>query len=296
MNIVDILDLAIKRHETGTAENAYIISHNGKTLLKQNYMSNNEWKSFLAAISSTARNEYEAGSGDELSEKNGRPPKMASYGSSSRMIYTLSSAQAAFHYEKQLPTTIGGKAHLDGFYEDEKHYIFVEAKCHEIYSKKAEPISHAYSKLYEYINQRTAGNLSISMSPSKKEHYMDVAFEVNGKELKRFDIKQMICHLLGVATAFLKGSFTIKKTDFVYLLYDPSHLDISEDAKAEINSIYQQTCRECNLIDFAELYRAILQFLAAKTYQNVPSSDIDKLVDLFSFTLSSQKTYQALIK
>ena len=72
----------------------------------------------------TARIEYGAGDGGELEEKDGRPPKMASFGSSSRMIYNLSNKKDGFHFEKKLPTTVGGTANLDGFYEDDARYIF----------------------------------------------------------------------------------------------------------------------------------------------------------------------------
>ena len=87
--------------------------------------------------------------GSELKEKNGRPPKMASFGSSSRMIYNLSNKKNGFHFEKKLPTTVGGTANLDGFYEDDNRYIFVEAKCHEPYNVKKTVISSKYKDLYK---------------------------------------------------------------------------------------------------------------------------------------------------
>ena len=110
MNIIETLDLAIKQNEKATVEGAYILPYKDGVLKKSTYMTNDEWKAFLNSMSDEARKEHGAGGGDELSEKNGRPPKMASYGSSSRMIYTLSREKEGFHFEKKLSTTVGGKA------------------------------------------------------------------------------------------------------------------------------------------------------------------------------------------
>ena len=136
MNIVEKLDLAIKSKEIGTTEGFYSVPYKDGTLHKPTYMTNEEWNAFLSAMPDMARREYGEGDGDELKEKDGRPPKMASFGSSSRMIYNLSNKKEGFHFEKKLPTTVGGTANLDGFYEDDNRYIFVEAKCHEPYTAK----------------------------------------------------------------------------------------------------------------------------------------------------------------
>jgi hypothetical protein len=96
MNISKELDLAIKVAETRTTDGAY-----GKY---NTYMTKEEWEAFKSAMLPSALEEYGAGGGDELSEKNGRPPKMACYGSSSRMIYTLSCHKDGFHYDKRKET------------------------------------------------------------------------------------------------------------------------------------------------------------------------------------------------
>lgn len=79
MNIVEKLDLAIKSKEIGTTEGFHTVPYKGGIQQKQTYMTNDEWDSFLSAMSEVARNEYGNGDGDELKEKDGRPPKMASY-------------------------------------------------------------------------------------------------------------------------------------------------------------------------------------------------------------------------
>jgi hypothetical protein len=107
----------------------------------------------------------------------------------------------------------------------------------------------------------------------------------------------MICHLLGIATGILKGTLKIKQTDFIYLLYDPTELDIAPEAKEKIDEIYLRTCYECNLVDFAELFRVIIEFLAETELVGVLSSeDIYNIILKFTFTLASQDFYPILIQ
>ena len=297
MIITEKLDLAIKLKETGTTDGAYAVEHDKKILYKQTYMTNAEWDAFLGSMTEDAKKEYGEGGGDELNGKNGHPPKMASYGSSSRMIYNLSKAKQCFHFEKKLPTTVGGTANLDGFYEDDNRYIFVEAKCHEPYTTKKVTVSKAYAKLYKYINERMLGNVRIDMNTSKCGRYLNVEYFADGEKLEHFDLKQMICHLLGMATGVLKGTLKGKQTDFIYLLYDPTELDIEPNAKEKIDAIYERTCYECNLIDFAELYRVILEFLReSKLQSEISNEELDDVILKFTFTLASQDFYSILIQ
>ncbi|MBQ9785499.1 MAG: hypothetical protein IJW29_08355 [Clostridia bacterium] len=302
MTIADKLDLAIKLKETGTTDGAYVIERgNSVKYSKKTYMTKEEWKAFEADMKANdlqpnAHTEYSKGGGDELTEKNGRPPKMASYGSSSRMIYNLSRNKAGFHYEKKLSTSVGGTANLDGFCNEENRYIFVEAKCREPYSKKNNSVSTAYKELYDYINIKTAGSMKISMIPSKCGRYMNVDYFAGDEKLEHFDIKQMICHLLGIATGLLKGILERKQIDFIYLLYDPTELDMESNAKAQIDRIYERTCYECNLVDFSELFCVILNFLRAEKYAGAVSDDeIDEMILKFTFSLASQELYPILL-
>ena len=296
MIITEKLDLAIKLKETGTTDGGYDVKNGEKILHKQTYMTNAEWDVFLGLMTEDAKNEYGEGGGDELNGKNGHPPKMASYGSSSRMIYNLSKEKKGFHFEKKLPTTVGGTANLDGFYEDDNRYIFVEAKCHEPYSSKKVSVSKAYEKLYNYINEQMLGGVQIDMQTSKCGRYLNVEYYADGEKLEHFDLKQMICHLLGIATGMLNGTLERKQTDFIYLLYDPTELDIESDVKEKIDAIYERTCYECNLVDFAELYRVILEFLRREKYTDAASdADIYDMVIKFTFALASQEFYPILL-
>ena len=105
-----------------------------------------------------------------------------------------------------------------------------------------------------------------------------------------------ICGELIASAASEGEKRTCKEIDFIYLLYDPTELDIESDAKDEIDRIYERTCYECKLVDFAELYRHILEFLVATKFKGaVTSEDIDDMVCNFKITLTSQKYYQSLI-
>ena len=292
MNLTKILDLAIKAAEKGNADGGYLVGDR----LCDAYMTRDEWMAFQNAMPAKARAEFGAGGGDELSEKSGKPPKMASYGSSSRMIYRLSCHKNDFHYEKKLHTTVGGVANLDGFLDDSHRYVFVEAKCHEPYAPKNVSVSKSYEALYGYINDCMAGSLEIKMQPSKCGRYLNVAYFADGERLEYFDMKQMICHLLGIATGVLKGELEQKQIDFIYLLYDPTELELVGDAKEAIDTIYERTCYECNLVDFATLFRVILAFLDETKYRQIADDDIlDGLACAFTFALASQELYPVLL-
>ena len=103
---------------------------------REHYMSNKTWKSFLEKMAKLHRAQFNDGDGGELEEKKERygiyPRKMASYGSSSRMIYNYSYTIAGFEFEKQLPTRVGHTANLDGYLFTDDKDIYIEAKCREI--------------------------------------------------------------------------------------------------------------------------------------------------------------------
>ena len=293
MNLSKELDLAIKASDGGAAESGYIAG--GKEYAT--HMTNAEWDTFKNAMLPDALIEYDIGGGGELAEKNGHPPKMACYGSSSRMIYMLSHQKAGFHYEKKLSTTIGGTANLGGFCEDDHRYIFVEAKCHEPYCAKNNSVSKSYENLYHFINENMDGNVEIAMKESKCGRYMTVEYFSDGEKLAHFDLKQMICHLLGIASGIFKRELSSKQLDFIYLLYDPTELELADHAKTMIDGIYERTCYECNLIDFATLLRVIFAFLKKTKYGEVITDDeIDYIICSFTFSLASQDFYPILLQ
>ena len=47
------------------------------------------------------------------------------------------------------------------------------------------------------------GNVEIKTAPGKCGRYINVEYFSDGEKLEHFDMKQMICHLLGIAVKFL---------------------------------------------------------------------------------------------
>ena len=293
-----ILDYAIMKSEISknpTLKSGYKIGDR----IYGNYLSNDCFDEFAKVMENkylTAFKMYGQGKGNEMEIRKNRwgtfcPPKMASFGSSSRMIFNLMKDTEGFLFEKQLPTTVGGTANLDGFMETASKYVFVEAKCREPYSDKNNVYERKYEKLYNFISNSEKSNVSCEIEDVKNEpDKMKVAFKVNGRQIHNFDMKQMISHLLGVATAFLNGKFEIKDIEFIYLLFDPTVIEIEDEkAKTQIYEIYNNTCNECNSTDFKALFEVIVDYL--KSYKewtkDIETSD---LVNRFSFKLCSQET------
>lgn len=294
MSIGKTLDLSIKNAETGNSKvgKCYVLGERQY----ENYIDNETWAAFVDEMRRqypAAYEEYGEGSGDELGiKKVGRyPPKMASYGSSSRMIYMLSRDVPGFYFEKKLPTTVGGIANMDGYLCSRGTLYYVEAKCREPYSPKSYVIDRKYEDLYRWLDhdEKVAINCEITILDENK---MEVRFLVDGTVLTRFDIKQMICHLLGIATAKLNQP-TEDMTKFLYLLYNPKRIQlINPHHQEQILSIYDTEVAECNCIPFAQLYAAVVRYL----YENrkggkVSEGEMLKIADDFSFSLCDQETY-----
>ena len=289
MELNKILDYAIMADETAKnpVKSGYVT--NGKTY--NNYLSNDSFAEFVEDMKTkhpTAYEMYSKGGGKELEERksgaNIYPPKMASFGSSSRMIYNLMKDTDGFLFEKKLPTTVGGIANLDGFIETDEKCVFVEAKCREPYTKKDSIYERKYEDLYRTISvsDKTSVTCKIEVIDERK---MEVKFISGETKIHSFDMKQMISHLLGVATAYLKGEFD-KKIDFIYLLFNPKLIEIKE-GKAEIHRIYEQTCNECNSVDFKALFEVIVDYLQTQKGLGKDKNKAE-IVNNFSFRLCDQ--------
>ena len=289
------LDLSIKQYETGTINGGYLAKNN-KTY--PNYMDNGAWLAFKTDMENnypSVFSEYGAGSGGELKEKGFYPPKMASYGSSSRMIYNLCKEIPNFHFEYKLPTRVGGIANLDGFMECDDRFIFVEAKCREPYGEKPHLVECKYKDLYAYINNDRSCNLNIKTDDADCK--MRVEFSVGTHLLVNFDIKQMISHLLGIAIKFINTPAE-KEILFLYLCYNPKHISIVSDKKrSEIFDTYDRMCAECQSIDFKSLFRSILVYLVCVLHEShISMPDIEKMVARFSVILCDQADCMNYIK
>ncbi len=296
-----LLDLAVTANETANnsaLKSGYTVP--GKAEPYPNYIENNCWNEFkneMKKSNPVAFRMYGAGGGKELDERKiGRyicPPKMASFGSSSRMIFNIlkEKEKDGFLFEQKLPTTVGGKANLDGFMMTDDKCIFAEAKCREPYTAKDLLVSTKYKPLYEFISESSETDVVCRTSDSDTDKKMKVIFKAGNSEIQYFDMKQIICHLLGIATAYLKGKIDDKEIksqsiEFIYLLFNPKLIEI-KDGKEEILRIYEQTCNECNSVDFKALFEVIVDYL-----QTVKGLGKDKnkaeIINNFSFRLCDQ--------
>ena len=303
-NLNKLLDKAIMEAETAADPK---LKSGYKTADKPtphfNYIENSCWDEFKKDMEKNypvAYKMYGEGGGKELDVrkvgKNIYPPKMASFGSSSRMIFNLlkHKEKEGFLFEQKLPTIVGGTANLDGFMMTDDKCIFIEAKCREPYTPKDPLINVKYKNLYKFISESPKSNLvcrAVDSSAKKAENKMEVIFTADKTEIQFFDIKQMICHLLGIATAYLKGKIDDKEIEsqnieFIYLLFNPKLITINE-GKEEILSIYEQTCNECEAIDFKALFEVLVNYLQTVRGLGKGKNKAD-IINGFSFKLCDQ--------
>lgn len=298
----EVLDLAIKEYETnGEKKGTFYKMDDGRQY--ENYIDNDLWETFVGKMKKKTRDQYNDGSGGELKpwSYKGRqyPPKMASYGSSSRMIYLLSKKIDGFEFEKKLETKVGGKANLDGYlFRDGTHY-YIEAKRREPYSAQSNHvISNSYQDLYDYLAGKKIG-FDYEFT-SRDDGDMNVTFFVDGKKINRFDLKQTICHLLAIANENLENPDKAKvKTTFLYLLYAPCEVMkfIPRNRREKICLIHREEKEECmRVIRMKQLYREILRYLHDKKgVGDVPKKEIDRISENFTFRLCDQFEYGEIV-
>ena len=292
MSLVEKFDLAIKNADIKSLDCTGYLIEGRKYSVYQDNESWNKFKNEMKELYPDAYKEYGAGGGSEMEEKDNKPPKMASFASSSRMIYLLARKRAYFKFEKQLPTTAGGTANLDGYLNCYNKYIFVEAKCHEPYNHSSSVVvGRKYEDLYVFLNEHCK-NIHIEMSDTNKTTEMKTIFSYNGEQISYFDLKQMISHLCGIATACIKGEYTNKPIEFLYLLYNPENITDDKD----ILAVYDETCKQCKSIDFKELFSHIIDALMSE--YKLYCADIEGLQyakDNFSFELCDQDEFDKII-
>jgi len=295
------LDLAIGAAET--LRGGYV-TRGGKQY--NNYQCNEDWIRFLSTMSPEHKGQYNNGSGGELKEKQ-YPPKMASFGSSSRMIYECSKDIPGFTFEEKLDTHVGGTANLDGFMSTGFKNMYVEAKRREIYiSHDNEEIKVNYRKVYEFIENETAGKFKYIITPDKEEitqkdsatKVMKGYFELNGEKVPYFDMKQVICHFLGIAYDLAKGTGSINEVSFIYLVYNPKCLfDYLENNS--YNKIIEIFKKAIFIDKQAETERLLTDiFYCVLKYQIITHhlNDLSAANMKFTFYFVDQNEYQKIVR
>ncbi len=290
MNVLKEFDNAIAQELTADSKvtSGYYTSVGRKYA---SYMSNASWTRFVANMTVEHREQYDNGSGGELTEKNGRPPKMASFASSSQMIYRYSHDIENFIFEKKLPTTVGGMANIDGYLELSDKTVFVEAKCREPYShSEGEVIKQVYQEVYTYLCEQMPNVFSCVMEKIT-DRDMYVTFFCEGRKISFFDIKQMICHLLAVGTDCLKRKDK-RQIQFLYFLYKPTDLCIDNITKAEVLRIYNETCWAAEHFNMNTMFCCILDYLRQRKSFEVTDEEAKNIKNSFDFCLCDQHNYR----
>ena len=291
MNILKEFDKALAVLETH--ELGYKID-GGTTY--ENYMSDAAWTCYLSGISEEHYRQYGGGEGGELKAKKGRPPKMASVASSSRMIYELSRDVPGFVFEKKMPTVVGGEANLDGYLEKEDTLIFVEAKRREPYSHRAiQDIKKKYQPVYRWLREKMPRVFSCVMEELPNSEYMRTVFFCRGNVVVSFDIKQMICHMLAVANEALRSG-TEKEILFLYLLFNPRGLSLPDECREEVARIYADTCRAAKLLCMEKMFGHIVDFLMAEMKIPCTEERAEQIKKNFRFELCDQEQYPDYLK
>ncbi|MBQ7712260.1 MAG: hypothetical protein IJT69_00425 [Clostridia bacterium] len=232
---------------------------------------------------------YATCSGDELEEHYDRrseryyPPKMASVASSSRWVYLALRAHAEeklralipdlptdgiFRFEEklQIKGVRRGIANLDSAYLSDESCVFIEAKCHEIFDRHELKWSKQYIKSGRFADE---GEVALAVPPQAVsivttktddviKEVVRVAPAAFGLEDEnpRFDAKQAICHLLGIASR--EGT---APADLLYLLFRPSGLVGSSEVYEQFEKEYRGFCESDCIRAFCERHRISLRLV-----------------------------------
>lgn len=201
------------------------------------YFSEEAFRSFLQEMEEhypDAFSRYRSGKGSELLERTekGRtmPPKMASAASSSRFCYlslrdgahVLGGGKVTFEADCPVDGVRGTAPQMDAF--SAEGAIFIEVKCHEIFDPHAISLSHQYR--HWLCGKSNGFLLDIPEStPGEQIHIPLSAFNIG--ERCMLDIKQLLCHLMGIA------SHACTSATLVYLFFKPLCADPYDQAQID---------------------------------------------------------------
>ncbi len=252
------LDYAIRDHENLKEISGYEID--GRVY--NNYMSNKAFEEELREMKPEIRKQFDDAPGGELKQKRGRygvyPPKMACFGSSSRFICNKLKDVKGISFEAAFPTDVGHSANLDARTTLKGVDVLAEAKNREIYgSHRIVEVSEVYLPIFDKLQEF----FSYAAEKSKKG-YVKCSFKMMEQEILHFDLKQLICHFLGISAGLLKGAIKSKKIRFVYLIFNPHHIKdrICDKYRKKILDQYDKTIEEINLFDMKKLFEEIFEY------------------------------------
>ena len=275
------------------------------------YYSNLVFSTFIDNMKSKNINhyhQYNSGNGSELKERKGIPPKMACVGSSSRFCYialndvnwenSILKGVPEFEYSCPIDGIRGTSPQLDAFFKESNTYF--EVKCHEIFEKHPVILSSAYWNLIYGEGNDFRFNVTGTLNHGKENSkQFQISLEEFGfhkeKEKSMFDIKQLLCHLLGIKYSKKKDEKS-QNAELVYLFFIPQCSDTNDSNK--INREFKNLKREIITIfssnpinQFCKTNNITLTAMAEKSEIMEPLSDKNTEI-----IYSSQKASHVLCK
>lgn len=227
--------------------------------------------------------ENKGGQGGELIPKRGRwgimPPKMASVASSSRFCYLAlrdgtdilipnrSLIKGDVEFEKECKIFEDGLTapQLDAYIKDSTCDYYIEAKCHEIFDSHKIEFKNKYWDIFER-DKSFHGALTKVI---KKKDTFELPKELFGitENHLRFDVKQFICHLLGIAHQS-KG----KCAELIYLFFKPKCNQAN--VSTQIDEIFDELQREIEAIFNSSLIKDFCENHQIKLNVIIQNSDV----------------------
>lgn len=200
------------------------------------YYNKNAFDTFINQMKQGYPDAYTAyynGKGSELlPAANGKnPPKMASVASSSRFCYlalrngaqALGGGKVEFEYDCPIEGIRGTAPQMDA--RSAEGNIFIEVKCHEIFDKHHIELSAQYRNWLTDLNKGFA--LSIPENSEMSKIRLPLSLFNIHENSSMFDIKQLLCHLMGIA------SHPQKPATLVYLFFKPQAENTAEQKQID---------------------------------------------------------------
>jgi hypothetical protein len=263
-------DILIKQNliSSGVSENAFTYKFDDRREYPEYYtksdfdvfieeMKVNYPQHYLKFKGNSKATSNKGGVGGELAERNSRyglmPPKMASVASSSRFCYLalrdginisfenckISSDNVEFEKECKILSNSLTSPQLDAFISDSDCNIYIEAKCHEIFDSHKAKFKNKYWECFE-IDEAFSKILKHA-EKGEKEFVLPLSlFDIN-KNSTRFDIKQFVCHLFGIAEQNKN-----KNAKLVYMFFNPITGDA--DKAEQIEDVFKDLTEEIKVI------------------------------------------------
>lgn len=287
-------DILIKQNliATGTPEEDFLYVINDDRKYPEYYsangfsnfvndMKNNYPEHFRKFSGDKGVTENKGGVGGELIVKNSKyglmPPKMASVASSSRFCYlalrngtnalikdkTISRNNIEFEKECRIFSDGLSAPQLDAFVSDNNCNIYIEAKCHEIFDNHKATFKNKYYKYFK--DDKSLCEALYGIEKGKNSFTIPLTVFDIKKKTTRFDIKQLVCHLLGIANQN-KGV----ESELVYIFFKP--IAEKEEQKRQLDNVFKELSEEiksiftCKVIgDFCKNNKIKLKAIAENT-------------------------------